>query len=112
MLARSARITTADDYRAAVRRGARFAAPSTVTYLRKGSQSTPRFGFIVAKSVGVAVVRNRVRRRLKAICYGFAPTVVPGSEIVIRALPGAANCTFEELKREVSRSLTRAEVLS
>ncbi|MEA9985387.1 MULTISPECIES: ribonuclease P protein component [Subtercola] len=112
MLAKTSRITTADEYRSAVRRGARFVAPNSVTYVRRDSGSPTRFGFIVAKSVGVAVVRNRVRRRLKAACYSLLPTVIPGSDVVIRALPGAATRSFAQLRAELIKSLGKASVLS
>ncbi|RFA17229.1 ribonuclease P protein component [Subtercola boreus] len=112
MLAKTARVTTADEYRAAVRRGARFSGPNTVTYIRRDGGSPARFGFIVSKAVGVAVTRNRVRRRLKAVCYSLQSTVEPGIEIVIRALPGAATSSFASLEREVIRSFTKAKVIS
>ncbi|RFA23442.1 ribonuclease P protein component [Subtercola boreus] len=112
MLAKTARVTTADDYRAAVRRGARFVAPNTVTYVRRPGGATARFGFIVSKAVGVAVTRNLVRRRLKAVCYALQAQVEPGAEIVIRALPGTAVLSYEALRAEVSRSFTKAAVLS
>jgi ribonuclease P protein component len=112
VLAKTARVTTADEYRAAVRRGARFAAPRLVTYVRRNGESPARFGFIVSKAVGVAVVRNRVRRRLKAICYALQPTVEPGTEIVIRALPSSATSTFAELSADVARSFAKAKVLT
>lgn len=82
-----------------------------MTYVRHGPGSKARFGFIVAKSVGAAVVRNRVRRRLKAICFSLYPQVGPGAEIVIRALPGAATASFEALSVEVARSLGKAAVI-
>jgi ribonuclease P protein component len=66
-----------------------------------------RFGFIVSKQVGTAVVRNTVRRRLKAVCAGALPQVREGADIVIRALPGAARADFAQLQAEVSRCLAR-----
>ena len=112
MLARSARVTTADDYRAAVRRGARFVAPNTVTYIRRRDGEAARFGFIVSKAVGVAVTRNRVRRRLKAACFELQAQVLPGTEVVIRALPGASTASFSTLASDVKKSFAKASVLS
>ena len=66
-----------------------------------------RFGFIVSKQVGTAVVRNTIRRRLKAVCLEALPHVQPGTEVVIRALPSAATAGFADLRAEVSRCLTR-----
>ena len=59
MLAKANRITSADDYRAVVRRGAKVAGAHTVSYLRSRESGTDaRFGFIVSKKVGTAVRRN------------------------------------------------------
>ncbi|MET1053186.1 MAG: ribonuclease P protein component [Mycetocola sp.] len=105
MLAHAQRITSADDYKRVVRRGRRMVSENSVTYqLMNPNGGTPRFGFIVAKTVGNAVVRNRVRRRLKAVAHSIAPTLPDGVETVFRALPPAAEATFSDLSAEVERS--------
>ena len=102
MLASEQRITSADDYKRVVRRGRRSAGANCVTYqLMNPNGGTPRFGFIVAKTVGNAVVRNRIRRRLKAIAHDLAPELPNGLEFVFRALPPAASAPFSELKSEL-----------
>ncbi len=70
-------------------------------------QRPPRFGFIVSKRVGGAVVRNTVRRRLKAICAEALPDVRPGADVVIRVLPSAASAEYSALRTEVVRCLER-----
>lgn len=71
------------------------------------SDRPPRFGFIVSKKVGTAVTRNTVRRRLKAACAEALPHVRPGADVVIRALPSAADAGFAPLRDEVTRCLAR-----
>jgi ribonuclease P protein component len=108
VLAKPNRLTRGSDYKAVVRRGARCASTHTITYV--GSADDPadaRFGFIVSKQVGSAVVRNTVRRRLKAVCAEALPSVRPGVDVVIRALPGAADVEFGMLRDEVLRCLRR-----
>ena len=115
MLAYANRITKADDYRGVVRRGSRFVAPNTVSYIRAAPRSVdgaPRFGFIVAKSVGIAVTRNRVRRRLKAASHSLLPLVKPGTDVVIRALPEAASQPYSVLCEELTASLRKGSVLA
>ena len=108
MLARPNRITRGSDYKAVVRRGRRCAGAHTVTYVVSSDEgTTSRFGFIVSRQVGSAVVRNTVRRRLKAVCAEALPSVREGSDIVIRALPSAATIPFSELRDEVARCLAR-----
>lgn len=114
MLAKAHRITRGADYRATVRRGARFTGANTVAYVRLDRDSdVVRFGFIVSKSVGNAVVRNRVRRRLKAAAYEQLPRLEssiaegPGVDIVIRALPASAQVRWASLHEEVSGAVDR-----
>ena len=108
MLARGNRITRGAEYKAVVRGGSRCAAVHTVTYVVTTSEDrAPRFGFIVSKQVGGAVVRNTVRRRLKALCAEALPQLQPGTDIVIRALPSAARAPMSELRSDVARCLAR-----
>lgn len=108
MLARANRLTLAEDYRNVVRRGRRIVGKSTVIYLYGHDDSEAvRFGFITARNVGPAVVRNRVRRRLKAICAGEISGVRKGSDIVIRALPGSSTSSWVTLQSEVGRGISK-----
>lgn len=109
MLSRPNRLTRGSDYKMVVRRGSRCAGAHTVTHVMAASESSPvRFGFIVSKQVGGAVVRNTVRRRLKAVCAEALPGVRPGTDVVIRALPASATADFAQLRDEVHRCLRRA----
>jgi ribonuclease P protein component len=110
VLGRAHRVTRADDFRTAVRRGRRAAQPHAVLYrLRSPSADPPRFGVIVSKQVGSAVVRNRVRRRVQAVCATAVSSIpVPaGDTIVIRALPGAGEVDWDTLRAEIDAGLRR-----
>jgi ribonuclease P protein component len=109
VLAKANRITSGTDYKAVVRRGSRIVRPNTVMYVRRGAAPGPsRFGFIVAKNVGNAVTRNRVRRRLKAATSELTMSVPAGTDIVIRALPSAATAEWATLRAEIAGSLAVA----
>ncbi|WP_309105263.1 ribonuclease P protein component [Microbacterium sp.] len=108
MLAKANRITSADDYRVIVRRGAKVAGAHTVSYVRSRESGTDaRFGFIVSKKVGTAVRRNLVRRRLKAVCHEALAAGVDDIDVVVRALPGAADAPWPALRAEVLDALHR-----
>ncbi|NHI15887.1 ribonuclease P protein component [Microbacterium excoecariae] len=108
MLGKPQRITRGIDYRMVVRRGARRAGETHVVHVvDTGEPRPPRFGFIVSKAVGNAVTRNTVRRRLKAICLEATPSLRPGADVVIRALPASAAAPFADLRRDVARGLAR-----
>ncbi len=69
-----------------------------------------RVGFVVSKAVGNAVVRNRVKRRLRHLTREHLPTLaaLPGSAVlVVRALPRAAYASYTDLAADLERCLSR-----
>jgi ribonuclease P protein component len=69
-----------------------------------------RYGFITSKRLGKAVVRNRVRRRLRE-----SVRVLPantGWDVVVSAKARAADSNFQELNRAVVQLLGRAGILT
>ncbi|MFJ3384742.1 MULTISPECIES: ribonuclease P protein component [unclassified Curtobacterium] len=107
MLARVNRIVLGNDYRATVRRGRRSATANVVVSVVPRPSEPTRFGFIVAKTVGNAVTRNLVRRRLKGIAHELLASDPTGYDVVVRALPAAAQATWPTLLEDVSRSFAR-----
>lgn len=92
-----------------MRQGNRVGGAYCVTHavLHVREDEPARFGFIVSKSVGGAVTRNLVRRRLKAIVDSRLAAGFAGADVVFRALPASAGASFGDLEREVGHSLDR-----
>jgi ribonuclease P protein component len=65
-----------------------------------------RFGFVVGKAVGGAVVRNRVKRRLREVVRGLA--IRPGFDLVIGARKPAADARLSALEESLLRLFERA----
>lgn len=106
MLAKANRVTTAADYRRLVRSGRRARGAFTLAYGRRTAVGDPlRVGVIVARNVGGAVVRNRVRRRIKAAAWPLTAEIA-GLEVVLRALPPAATAGWPALADEVRHHIT------
>jgi ribonuclease P protein component len=68
----------------------------------------PRFGFTITKKIGNAVVRNRIRRRLKAALEPLAPTSAQAShDYVVIARQPAFDIPFAQLQKDLERALQR-----
>ena len=75
---------------------------------RRDDSGETRFGFSVSRRVGGAVVRNKMRRRLKSAALEMNP--VSGWDIVIIARRGARDADFWQLRRSVRRLARRANI--
>lgn len=75
-------------------------------YARKNRTNRNRVGITVSKKLGHAVVRNRVRRRLREIYRLNEAQFLPGYDIVVVARSRAVEASFQEL-RESYLSLAR-----
>jgi ribonuclease P protein component len=71
------------------------------------SDQSARVGFVVSKAVGPAVIRNRVKRRLRHLMRTRVVALGAGSHLVVRAQPAAATATSAELAAALDRCLDR-----
>ncbi len=113
MLPAGNRLRRAPDFAAAVRGGRRSGRNALVLHLRTGpvpspdGQVPPQVGLVVGKTVGPAVVRNRVKRRLRAVLRSRLDRLPPGSVLVVRALPPAGTAGSAALAADVDAGLAR-----
>ncbi len=68
-----------------------------------------RYGFSIGKKVGGAVVRNRLKRRLRELMR--VARLVPGWDIVVIARPKAAESGFSEIRDSLLSLLHRGDLL-
>ncbi|TIC88993.1 ribonuclease P protein component [Nocardioides sp. GY 10113] len=117
MLPTASRLRDSDSFRVASREGRRSGSRTLVTHLLvasdgeasvlSGGTSVPRVGFVVSKAVGGAVVRTRVKRRLRHAVAAQLAALPPASVLVVRATPAAASASFAELDRDLRHCLAR-----
>lgn len=106
MLATRNRLRTSTDFSTTVRSGVRNGRRNVVLYTAALAADEPsRIGFIVSKSVGNAVVRNLVKRRLREVGALSLQQYGSGFAIVVRALPAAAGASFEQLRSDYDAAL-------
>ena len=119
MLPAANRLRHSSEFAVAVRRGRRAGRGVVVVHLNVGTKpgseelpgfvvSAPRAGFVVSKAVGGAVVRNKVKRRLRHLVSGRLHLYPAGTTLVVRALPAAADSAYAELGRDLDAALAAA----
>jgi len=70
-----------------------------VLYARRNRSATNRVGVTVSKKLGGAVVRNRVRRRLREVYRLHEDQFLPGWDIVVVARTKAIHVPFAKLEQ-------------
>ena len=80
-------------------KGKSAADPQLVIYCRRNGSQENRIGFTVSKKLGHAVVRNRVRRRLREIYRLHEAEFRPGVDLVVVARSRAVQATYARLER-------------
>lgn len=79
-----------------------------VVHCRAVDAPGTRVGFVVSRAVGGAVVRNKVRRRLRGVVVEQRGMLPQGADVVVRALPPAADASYAELAADVASGLRAA----
>ncbi|HEX2625193.1 MAG TPA: ribonuclease P protein component [Sphingomicrobium sp.] len=95
----------------AANRGKRAPMPGFVLLVRQrgDGDSTMRVGFTVTKKIGNAVVRNRMKRRFRALARDVLPTQgIAGADHVLIGRDSGIERDFAKLRDEFSRALRKA----
>jgi ribonuclease P protein component len=100
------------DFSATVRSGRRAGGSAIAGHLLLAadpvpSGTPPKVGFIVSRAVGSAVVRNRVKRRLRELVRRRMTCLPGGCLLVVRAHPAAAGARQADLAADLDLVLGR-----
>lgn len=107
MLAANQRLKRTAEFSAVMRGGVRTGCATVVVYIVKTGDANSMAGLAVSKAVGGAVVRNTIKRRLRAIAAELLHDM-PGVSMVIRALPPAATASYSQLRQDTRGAAHRA----
>lgn len=79
-----------------------------VVHVRRARSGPPRAGLVVSRTIGSAVVRNTVKRRLRHLLARRLADLPAGTDVVVRALPAAATASSAQLGEALAVALARA----
>lgn len=93
----------------AANRGLRIARPGFVLLVNPNGLDQVRYGITVTKKIGNAVVRNRMKRRFRALLREALPVAgLPGHDHVIIGRETGIERDFAKLREELAMALSRA----
>lgn len=110
MLTAVHRMRNSEDFSITVRHGSKAGRTHLVVHVLPDAtrRSEPEVGLVVSRAVGSAVVRNRVKRRLRHLMRSHVDRLPAGCRVVVRALPPAADAPAASLDADLESALHRA----
>lgn len=110
---RSLRLRANADFQRVRQDGRSVANPFLVLLQRRNPDGKSRFGFAVGKKIGGAVVRNKVKRRLREHMRLMwqEGQIRPGGDVVVIARDKASGASYATLSRALDDVLKRSGLL-
>ena len=97
-LRRHERLSAPADFTRCYRHGKRLRTSYFTVYAYRRGERGTRLGLAVGKTVGIAVVRNRVKRRLRELFRRHKALVPGGYDLFVRAVPTSAAASYAALE--------------
>ena len=99
------------DFAAIQERGTSRSHPLLIVRVLRTELGRTRFAFATGRRLGGAVIRNRVRRRLREALRVMAPSFRPGWDVLIIARPALVEADHDALVEALRRLLGRSGVI-
>jgi len=113
MLSLNNRLKKTTDIRKVFKSGRFFKEGFLILKTAKNNLNKSRFGFVVSQKVSKkAVVRNKIKRRMRGIMRKELKEIKTGTDNLFMALPGLEKKDFSTIQETISSLLKKAKLLS
>jgi ribonuclease P protein component len=102
---RGARIVRKADFDVVYRNGKRRSSSHFTVFLKANDLPQSRFGLSIKRALGGAVVRNRIRRRIREVVRLHREEISPGWDFVIHPKANVEHAAFVALESDLVRLL-------
>ena len=106
------RLTKSTDFKRVRSLGRSYAHPLIVLIAQSYPQETTRVAVVAGVAVGGAVVRNRIKRRLRACIAEVLPVLQPGWDLILIARKTSGQASFQEIRQAVLKLLNQSGVMT
>ena len=104
-------LSAPQDFAAIQQRGTSRSHPLLIVRVLRTELGKTRFAFSTGRRLGGAVIRNRVRRRLREALRVMAPSFRPGWDVLIIARPALVEADHDALVEALRQLLARSGVI-
>lgn len=111
MLAQQNRLKKNKDFQMVYRQKKSFVGKYLVLYIRKNGLNDVRFGFSVSKKIGIAVERNKIKRKLREICRLNLTSFAPGYDLIFVARGKIKGISYQLVEQEIEKLCLKAGVI-
>lgn len=108
MLKKLFRISKSKEYNNTYRGGLKIPGKYLIAYVLTNSLLINRFGIVASKKVGNAVIRNRARRRIRALAGSSTEKLNQGYDIVIIARQSIMKADYDKLEKDFYTVMKKA----
>ena len=112
MLKRINRLKKRYQFNYVYKSGEHFSGEHMVLYVASSKTKNIKVGLAVTKKVGHAVVRNKVRRRLREIIKKQVPNLKQNNNIIVVARDNITEASFEKLSNEFLKLIKKANLIN
>ncbi|GBF82466.1 ribonuclease P protein component [Aphanothece sacrum] len=116
-LPKANRLKHPKEFQSVYQQGRRYQSPHLVLRVLSktdplGETEPPQFGISVSQKVSKkAVVRNRLKRQIRAVIRPLIPAISTGCKVVVAVKRNAVECNYEHFLRELEELFIKAEII-